>query len=237
MPHVPKSRMIGETTWVRTPRKVKLRPSPRFARRLAAALSILRESVWSKVLGKALGIAFGMLALAAIGALATARGLGSHKTVLAEPSASPSARPLSRHAPVAAGMTAAAPAGASATAAPKAARSEGVTADGKVILNRASAEDLQRLPGVGAKRAQAILALREKLGRFRRPTDLLRIKGIGPKSLKRLTPLFVLDPPQSPEPPPSDGEKPAPAEGAKPSASKGAGAAPPGEDEAAPPPS
>lgn len=73
---------------------------------------------------------------------------------------------------------------------------QGVTADGKIVLNRATATELTRLPGVGQRRAEQIVALRERLGRFRRVTDLLRVKGIGPKSLRRLTPLVVLDPPE-----------------------------------------
>jgi DNA uptake protein ComE-like DNA-binding protein len=36
------------------------------------------------------------------------------------------------------------------------------------------------LPSVGPKRALAILELRRRLGHFRRPSDLLRVKGIGP---------------------------------------------------------
>jgi competence protein ComEA len=128
-------------------------------------------------------------------------------------------------------MTAAEPAPASSGAAPSPAPSEGVTSDGKVILNRASLEDLRRLPGVGPKRAQAILDLRAKLGRFRRATDLLRIKGIGPKSLKRLEPHFVLDPPAappspSPNPNPIPGPSPSPDAGVK--SSTGAGAIQPG---------
>ncbi|MBN2193453.1 MAG: helix-hairpin-helix domain-containing protein [Polyangiaceae bacterium] len=75
----------------------------------------------------------------------------------------------------------------------------GLTPDGKVILNTASPEQLTRLPGVGPKRAASIVALRERLGRFRRPTDLLRVRGIGPASLTKMQPYFVLDPP--PEPP------------------------------------
>lgn len=71
----------------------------------------------------------------------------------------------------------------------------GITADGKVILNVASAEELTRLPGVGAKRAEAIVALRSKLKRFRQVTDLLRVKGIGPRGLKRMLPHLVLDAP------------------------------------------
>jgi competence protein ComEA len=69
----------------------------------------------------------------------------------------------------------------------------GLTGDGRVILNRASAAELQRLPAVGAKRAAAILELRRRLGRFRRPSDLLRVRGIGPRTLERMLPLLVLD--------------------------------------------
>ena len=68
-----------------------------------------------------------------------------------------------------------------------------MTPDGLVILNRATALDLQRLPGVGAKRAAAILDLRQRLGRFRAPGDLLRVKGIGRRTLERMLPQLVLD--------------------------------------------
>jgi competence protein ComEA len=71
----------------------------------------------------------------------------------------------------------------------------GITVDGKVILNVASADELTKLPGVGQKRALAIVALRTKLKRFRQATDLLRVKGIGPRGLKRMLPHLVLDPP------------------------------------------
>jgi competence protein ComEA len=71
------------------------------------------------------------------------------------------------------------------------------TEDGKIILNRAGAEDLRKIPGIGPKRAEAILALRTKLKRFRRPAELLRVKGIGPKSLLRMQPHFVLDDPKN----------------------------------------
>lgn len=78
-------------------------------------------------------------------------------------------------------------------------KQSGVTADGKVILNIADASELERLPGVGNKRALKILELREKLGRFKKPTELLRIKGIGPKSLNKMLPHLVLDPPEPPQ--------------------------------------
>ncbi len=71
-----------------------------------------------------------------------------------------------------------------------------LTEDGKVILNLASVKDLVRLPGIGSKRAQAIVELRQRLGgKFRRLRDLLRIRGIGFRSLKRIEPLVVLNPP------------------------------------------
>jgi competence protein ComEA len=69
----------------------------------------------------------------------------------------------------------------------------GITPEGKVILNAASADELTKLPGVGMKRAQAIVALRTKLKRFKSPTDLLRVKGIGPRGLQRMLPHLVLD--------------------------------------------
>ena len=76
---------------------------------------------------------------------------------------------------------------------PPAAPGGALTTEGRVILNLAGALELQRLPGVGAKRAAAIVELRRRLGRFRRPSDLLRIKGIGPRTLERMLPMLVLD--------------------------------------------
>jgi competence protein ComEA len=113
----------------------------------------------------------------------------------AEPGAAPEAAPLVRlpcapTPPAAAEKSGrqAAPAGA-----PHAAAAHALTPDGRVILNRAGLAELRRLPGIGAKRAEAILSLRQRLGRFRRASDLLRIKGIGPRLLERISPHLVLD--------------------------------------------
>lgn len=78
--------------------------------------------------------------------------------------------------------------------------SAGMTDDGKVILNLASVEDLRHLPGVGPKRAESILALRARLGRFKQVNDLLRVKGIGVRGLKKLMPHVVLDAPKTATP-------------------------------------
>ncbi|HEX2879923.1 MAG TPA: helix-hairpin-helix domain-containing protein [Polyangiaceae bacterium] len=76
----------------------------------------------------------------------------------------------------------------------------GMTADGKIILNTATAAQFDKLPSVGMKRAEQIVALRERLGRFKSLNDLLRIKGIGVRTLKKMLPMLVLDPPKEPEP-------------------------------------
>lgn len=76
------------------------------------------------------------------------------------------------------------------------ATSAGMTEDGKVILNLASVEDLRHLPGVGQKRADSILALRARLGRFKQVNELLRVKGIGVRGLKKIMPHVVLDAPK-----------------------------------------
>lgn len=55
----------------------------------------------------------------------------------------------------------------------------------RIDLNRAGVTELMRLPGVGEKRAQAIVAARARQP-FRRPEDVLVVKGIGPKWLARV---------------------------------------------------
>lgn len=52
-------------------------------------------------------------------------------------------------------------------------------ATGKININTAGLEELQTLPGIGEKRAQAILDDRETNGPFRIPEDLTRVSGIG----------------------------------------------------------
>jgi competence protein ComEA len=71
----------------------------------------------------------------------------------------------------------------------------GLLADGRVILNEATESELTKLPGVGPSRARAILALRQRLTRFKAVEDLLRVKGIGRKMLRRIRPHLVLDRP------------------------------------------
>ncbi len=69
--------------------------------------------------------------------------------------------------------------------------SEASTTPGVINLNEASPEQLALLPGVGPSRARAILAYR-KNHPFKRPEELMRVKGFGKKSYARLRPLLSL---------------------------------------------
>lgn len=55
----------------------------------------------------------------------------------------------------------------------------------RIDLNRAGVAELMRLPGVGEKKAQAIVAFRSKQP-FKRPEDVVAVKGLGPKWLARV---------------------------------------------------
>ncbi|MGQ0815496.1 MAG: ComEA family DNA-binding protein [Gemmatimonadota bacterium] len=57
---------------------------------------------------------------------------------------------------------------------------------GPLDLNRASAEELDRLPGLGPAVAQRIVARRDSIGRFRSVEELDSVKGIGPALLEKI---------------------------------------------------
>lgn len=173
---------------------------PRWQRWLAA----YHESVWAPAALKAAGSLALIAALAVIGTVHVARDArGFVVSALASASDAPLAHDLGAawlarsheesHERVAAPAESAAPAPSGAPAPPPG--GDAMTSDGKVILNRAGVAELRRLPGIGKKRAEAILALRERLGRFRRVTDLLRVRGIGPRAVKKIAPHAVVDPP------------------------------------------
>ena len=50
----------------------------------------------------------------------------------------------------------------------------------KISLNQASVDQLQQLQGVGLKKAQAIVAYRQKQGQFKSIDELQQVRGIGP---------------------------------------------------------
>ena len=55
-------------------------------------------------------------------------------------------------------------------------------------LNRATVEDLDRLPGIGPVLARRIVEHRERHGAFHSVDELLGVPGIGARSLERLRP-------------------------------------------------
>ncbi len=64
----------------------------------------------------------------------------------------------------------------------------------RVELNSASVSELCTLPGIGPKKAEAIVAFRERRP-FTRVTQLMLVKGIGRRTLERLRPLVFVAPP------------------------------------------
>jgi len=62
---------------------------------------------------------------------------------------------------------------------------------GPVDVNTASATDLQKVPGIGEALAQRIVEFREKNGPFAQVDDLVKIRGIGEKSIVRLKPYLT----------------------------------------------
>lgn len=61
----------------------------------------------------------------------------------------------------------------------------------QIDIRTASPEELELLPGIGPKRAQDIIAYRSAHP-FRAVTDLLEVKGIGPKTLNKLLPSLLI---------------------------------------------
>ena len=78
------------------------------------------------------------------------------------------------------------------TEAKKSAKSE-KAATGPIALNKASASELESLPGIGPAIAARILEYRSEQGKFKEVSELLSVKGIGEKKLAQLREHVVLD--------------------------------------------
>lgn len=161
--------------------------------KLAQLTARIRASVWTGPLLKLALLLAGLFVLAGIGRSVTATAaVGGPVPPAASASTAASAAPPE-------GSVDAGPADAAVDADAEASvplvHSVRATPDDPVYLNEATATDLRRLPGIGEKRAQAILDLRGKLGRFRQIEELLRVKGIGRATLKKLRPLVRIDHP------------------------------------------
>jgi len=65
-------------------------------------------------------------------------------------------------------------------------------ARGRLDLNRADSTELDLVDGIGPALASRILAERARRGGFRRPEDLLAVRGIGPRTLAKLLPQLAV---------------------------------------------
>ena len=62
----------------------------------------------------------------------------------------------------------------------------------KININTADKNELTKIKGIGPSKADKIIALREKIGRFEKKEDLLQVKGIGEKTLKKMSAQITL---------------------------------------------
>jgi len=69
-----------------------------------------------------------------------------------------------------------------------------------IDIDRASPDVLERLPGIGPGLASRIVIDRERHGPFRTPDGLLRVRGIGPRTLARIRPYLAAPPADSVSP-------------------------------------
>ena len=63
----------------------------------------------------------------------------------------------------------------------------------RLNINTASAEELERLPGIGKGLAERIIDHREKFGPFRRPEHLIIVRGISDKRFRALRDLITVE--------------------------------------------
>jgi competence protein ComEA len=61
----------------------------------------------------------------------------------------------------------------------------------RVDINLASMAEIEGLPGISRKVAESVIETRKRMGRFRKPQDLLQVKGIKEKRLKKILPFLV----------------------------------------------
>jgi competence protein ComEA len=178
--------------------------SPAAPGALSRGAARVMGSRFAKPVARVTLVAMGLVLLAVIGRASAAGSFGGSAAASVLRVDSPVGALLPADASADFGLVALTPAAPPSAASPTPpaphAPAGAASADDPVVLNTAAADDLRRLPGIGPKRADAILALRARLGRFHAIEDLLKVKGIGRATLKRLRPLVRLDGPTSPAP-------------------------------------
>lgn len=65
---------------------------------------------------------------------------------------------------------------------------------GKININTAGAEELDKLPGIGPALAERIIQYRTENGPFSQPEDLQNVSGIGPKTYEKMSAQVTVQP-------------------------------------------
>jgi competence protein ComEA len=63
----------------------------------------------------------------------------------------------------------------------------------KIDLNKASAEELMQVKGIGKTYAQRIVEYRENNGQFTQIEDIMKVRGIGEKLFESVKDIIVVD--------------------------------------------
>jgi competence protein ComEA len=189
------------TPWNTTPLSSSMPVIPRS--RWASLVARVRASTWGPIAARVAAVVLALVVLGWIGRTAAAGPTtmsvvgGDHD---ASGAALPALVPVDGGVPIFATTTTTSPASPASLGAPldvpaPASASRGrATPTEPVYLNQASVDELRRLPGVGPKRAAAILVLRQRLGKFQ------RVEGVGRGAVKKWRPLVRLDAPPPPAP-------------------------------------
>lgn len=64
--------------------------------------------------------------------------------------------------------------------------------DVKININKATVKELKKLKQVGAKVAEKIVDFREKNGPFKKPEDIMKVPGIGPKIFEQNKDIIII---------------------------------------------
>lgn len=62
----------------------------------------------------------------------------------------------------------------------------------RININNAGIDELVQLPGIGPKKAELILRYVKENGKFKSLEDIMNVKGIGPKILKKISPYITI---------------------------------------------
>lgn len=64
---------------------------------------------------------------------------------------------------------------------------------GPININTATVKEIMKLPGIGKKKAEAIVAYRQDNGRFADIDDLKKVEGVGKKTYEKIKEHLVVE--------------------------------------------